>query len=156
MVEADEFDRSFLHPQPDLAIITSMDADHLDIYGTDEEVKNAFNAFSTGLKPGGMMVYHEGLPLDTSNNQITYRTYTTQGEAVYAARNARMENHTYSFDLVINGETRPELQALVLGVPGRHNMENAVAASSCRAAGRIKSRATEDGLGFFPRSETSF
>ena len=71
MVEADEYDRSFLKLHPDIAVISSMDADHLDIYGTGEAVEEAFIAFSKKIKSGGTLVQKHGLPVPRPAGQIS-------------------------------------------------------------------------------------
>ena len=65
VVEADEYDRSFLKLNPDIAVITAMDADHLDIYGTEKQVQDAFISFSKKIKQGGILLSRRGLPRET-------------------------------------------------------------------------------------------
>src|ERR1700759_3771988 len=81
VVEADEFDRSFLTLYPDIAVITSMDADHLDIYGNHDQLTNSFRQFASQIKPGGTLIFHEDLPLTTGI------TYSAQGPADVKACN---------------------------------------------------------------------
>lgn len=124
VVEADEFDRSFLQLQPNKAIITSVDADHLDIYTTAGEFRKGFEDFARLLPSDGLLVQKEGLEL--SSLARTY-SYSVEGKGEYRAENIRIVGGTYVFDLVTN-DTR--IDDLTLGLPGRHNMENAVAASA--------------------------
>lgn len=124
VVEADEFDRSFLQLQPNKAIITSVDPDHLDIYTTAEEFKKGFEDFARLLPSDGLLVQKEGL--DLSSRARAY-SYSVEGEGEYRAENIRIVGGTYVFDLVTN-DTR--IDELSLGLPGRHNMENAVAAAA--------------------------
>jgi len=124
VVEADEFDRSFLHLQPNKAIITSTDADHLDIYGGADAFRAGFEAFAKLLPSDGMLVQKEGLNLASMARNYSY---SVEGHGEYRAENIRIEHGTYVFDLITN-DTR--IHDLILGLPGRHNMENAVAASA--------------------------
>ncbi len=118
VVEADEFDRSFLTLSPDYACITSMDPDHLDIYGSAEHLKESFIAFSKKLKPEGKLFIKKGLPL----NGITY---AIEEEADYIAHNIKIENGTYVFDVKTPTQN---IQNLKFNLPGRHNLSNALIA----------------------------
>ncbi|NLN34130.1 MAG: UDP-N-acetylmuramate--L-alanine ligase [Flavobacteriaceae bacterium] len=115
--EADEFDRSFLKLSPKIGIITSMDADHLDIYGSKEEFEEAFIAF--GRKISERIFVKKGLPIPDGI------TYGVESEADFDAVNIRIENGIYHFDL-----KTPEdlIENFILKLPGKHNVENAVAA----------------------------
>ena len=126
VVEADEFDRSFLALYPDLAIITSMDADHLDIYGDHNQMKSTYQAFANQVKPDGILLYKKGLPLNPIEaTMMSYSIY--DNEADYRGQNITVKDGHYHFDLVTPGFI---LEDLTLGLPGRHNVENAVAASA--------------------------
>lgn len=139
VIEADEYDRSFLKLSPDIAIITAMDADHLDIYGTSEAMEEAFIDFSKRVRPGGILIKQFGLKrgkeLSTASGGKTgqYLTYSLQNESadVYAA-NIRMMNGSYEFDVVMSAGTPLEkenkLGNVKLNMGGMHNVENAVAA----------------------------
>ena len=118
VVEADEFDRSFLHLSPDVACITSMDADHLDIYGDHENLKKSFLEFSQKLKPGGTLLVKSGLP-------IPGLTYGIEDDADFCALNLKIEGGSYLFDLETPETT---LQGIRFNKPGRHNLLNGVAA----------------------------
>jgi UDP-N-acetylmuramate--alanine ligase len=128
VAEADEFDRSFLHLKPELAVITSMDADHLDIYGTHEKVIESFNLFASQIKEGGALLKKKGLPVgsDPSSKYRTY-TYSITETADFCAENIELKDGYYQFDL-----RSPELriEKLVLNYPGLLNVENSVAASA--------------------------
>ena len=120
VVEADEFDRSFLTLHPDIAIITSMDADHLDIYGSHDQLTESFRQFASQLKENGILIYHEDLPLTT--NGITYSAH---GPADVKAINIRVEHGDFYFDF------KNSVNAILnikLGIAGIHNIENATAA----------------------------
>ncbi len=126
VIEADEYDRSFLKLSPDVAIITAMDADHLDIYGTAGAMEQAFIDFSKRVKPGGLLVKQFGLTRGKELRADQELTYSLQNESadVYAA-NIRMMNGSYEFDVMIKDNL---LENLRLNMGGMHNVENAVAA----------------------------
>jgi UDP-N-acetylmuramate--alanine ligase len=126
VIEADEYDRSFLKLSPDVAVITAVDPDHLDIYGTPEEVEKAFIAFSGKLKVGGLLIRQAGIRADIHflhDNCYTYSASDATSD-VYAA-NIILHEGTYQFDIAGN---KFELKNLSLTMGGRHNIENAVAA----------------------------
>ena len=133
VIEADEYDRSFLKLSPDMAIITAMDADHLDIYGTAEAMEQAFIDFAGKVKPGGLVVGKFGLERTKELKTQNYLSYSLQNESadVYAA-NIRMMNGSYEFDVMMSGRTPLEknnmLDNVKLNMGGMHNVENAVAA----------------------------
>lgn len=128
VVEADEYDRSFLKLSPDVAIITSMDADHLDIYGTAEEVENAFIQFSQKVKPNGCLITKFGL---TRANEFTVPDHCTysfnDSLADVHVVNLQVENGSYRFDVVNQHWT---VDNVVLHMGGLHNIENAIVAIS--------------------------
>ncbi len=125
VVEADEFDRSFLTLHPDIAVITSLDADHLDIYGDHNSMVTSYRQFAGQVKPTGTLIYKSGLPL--GDIPVKSMTYSIEGQADFMATNIRVENSNYVFDLTHNGKTIPQF---ILSWPGRHNVENALAASA--------------------------
>ena len=121
VVEADEYDRSFLKLSPDIAVITAMDADHLDIYGTAEAVHEAFVQFSGRLKTGGLLLNKKGLDLKGDPQW----TYGLDGGADFFASDIKIDQGDYLF----NVQTRDwQLKNVVLTMGGRHNVENATAA----------------------------
>ena len=126
VVEADEYDRSFLKLVPDVAVITAMDADHLDIYGTAEEVGNAFVQFSQKVKPGGCLVTKYGLERGDELKAAHHFTYSFENSKadVYAA-NRKVEKGSYVFDVIAKDWT---LKDVVLHMGGLHNIENCIAA----------------------------
>jgi UDP-N-acetylmuramate--alanine ligase len=126
VVEADEYDRSFLKLDPDVAVITAMDPDHLDIYGTAKAMEEAFIDFSKEIKPGGLLISKFGLKRGKELLASRHLTYSLQNESADAyAENIRMKNGSYEFDVVINDK---KLGDVVLNMGGMHNVENAVAA----------------------------
>jgi UDP-N-acetylmuramate--alanine ligase len=127
VAEADEFDRSFLQLKPELAVITSMDADHLDIYGSHEKVIESFNLFAGQIKPGGALVLKKGLSLGAPLSGIREFSYSITEDADFCAENIVLQDGFYQFDL-----KTPDfrIEKLVLNYPGLLNVENAVAASA--------------------------
>lgn len=128
VVEADEYDRSFLKLSPDVAIITSMDADHLDIYGTAVEVENAFIQFSRKVKPNGCLITKYGLARAnefTVPDHCTYSLKDTNADVHVA--NLQVENGSYRFDVVNQYWT---VENVVLHMGGLHNIENCIVAIS--------------------------
>jgi len=126
VVEADEFDRSFLTLHPEAAIVTSMDADHLDIYGSADEMQRTYRRFASQVSPDGLLLVRRGLDIgQTSARQLSYSIENDDSD--YRADRIRVEDGMYIFDLVTPGFV---VQGLRLGLPGRHNVENAVAASA--------------------------
>ncbi|MEN9369815.1 MAG: hypothetical protein RI952_680 [Bacteroidota bacterium] len=121
VVEADEFDRSFLTLHPDIAIVTSMDADHLDIYGDKNHIEESFRLYASQVKRGGKLIFKYNLPIQ--KNGITYGVNSTSAD--YTAHNIRIQNGKYVFDFK-NGSV--EFKDMSLGLPGLHNVENATAA----------------------------
>ncbi len=128
VVEADEYDRSFLKLSPDVAIISSMDPDHLDIYGTAKNMQQAFIDFSLRIKPGGMLLSKYGLQRADDLKATVHHTYHVSNEKadVYAA-NIKMINGSYQFDVVMQNW---QLKNVVLNMGGLHNIENIIAAIS--------------------------
>lgn len=126
VVEADEYDRSFLKLSPDIAVITAMDADHLDIYGTAAEVQQAFIDFSGRLKPGGLLLSKWGLTRGSELRADRHLTYGlgNAGPDIYP-ENIGMERGSYTFDVWIKDEV---LEKISLHMGGMHNVENVTAA----------------------------
>ncbi|MBI1184210.1 UDP-N-acetylmuramate--L-alanine ligase [bacterium] len=122
VVEADEFDRSFLHLKPNISIITSCEADHLDIYGSYEEVRKAYNEFANCLSSGGLLILHESLRHVfhlRSDIEVVY--YGKNGDITY--ENEQVKEGRFVFDLPAFN-----MQQLQNGLPGVHNILNATAA----------------------------
>ncbi|MCB0373623.1 MAG: UDP-N-acetylmuramate--L-alanine ligase [Muricauda sp.] len=118
VVEADEFDRSFLRLAPTVACITSMDADHLDIYGTKEELHHSFREFAGKIKLGGKLFVKSGLPIEGI-------TFGIEDGSDYCIENINIEHGTYIFDLVTPSEVITNVK---FNKPGRHNLLNGLAA----------------------------
>ncbi len=126
VVEADEYDRSFLKLNPDVAIITAMDADHLDIYGTAENVEQAFIDFSAKTKANGLLVSKFGLKRSNELKAANHISYHLQNENadVYAI-NIKTNNGSYVFDVKTKNW---QLNNVELNMGGLHNIENVIAA----------------------------
>jgi UDP-N-acetylmuramate--alanine ligase len=125
VVEADEYDRSFLKLSPDIAVITAMDADHLDIYGTPEAVEQAFIEFSGRIKPGGLLLSRKGLAREADLKSDKHWTYGLTNDAGVFASGIRIDEGDYWFTV----QTADwKLERVILSMGGRHNVENAVAA----------------------------
>ena len=131
VVEADEYDRSFLKLSPDVAIITAMDPDHLDIYGTAENVEQAFIDFSARVKEGGLLLSKYGLKRSGELKVPRHLTYHLDDvKANVCAANIKMNNGSYQFDVIIKDTAAIgwKLQDVILHMGGMHNIENMVAA----------------------------
>lgn len=140
VVEADEYDRSFLTLHPDIAIITSMDADHLDIYGDHEHLTESFKLFASQIKPGGTLIHRKGLPLETGF------TYVVDDAADANATNIRIENGDFYFDF---NNDKTAITDIKMGIAGLHNIENAVAAIEAALLLAIPAAAVKNALGSF-------
>jgi len=118
VVEADEFDRSFLHLHPNIACITSMDADHLDIYGDKASIEASFIEFANKVEDKTKLFVTNGLPLKAI-------TVGVNDDSQFVAKNIRIEDGWYVFDVETPTETITNLK---FGLPGRHNLTNALLA----------------------------
>lgn len=126
VAEADEYDRSFLKLTPDVAVITAMDADHLDIYGTEKNMQDAFIEFTQRIKPGGLLIHKQELARSKEFKAGKTWTYGARKEnADSFAQNVTIQNGAYKFDVTINKQT---IKNVELNMGGRHNIENTVAA----------------------------
>lgn len=125
VIEADEYDRSFHHLSPCVAVITSTDPDHLDIYGTEDAYLESFARFTELIKSGGSLLVHAGLKLKPRpGKDVKVFTYSV-GEGDFHAENLCIGDGTIRFDLVTPGETIRDIE---LGVPVEVNIDNAIAA----------------------------
>jgi len=118
VVEADEFDRSFLHLHPNIACVTSMDADHLDIYGTSDAIEASFVEFANKIEDKNHLFITNELPIDGV-------VCAVNEEAVFQAHNIRIENSSYVFDVKTPNDLIKDLR---FGLPGKHNLMNALMA----------------------------
>lgn len=146
VVEADEFDRSFLQLSPDVACITSMDADHLDIYGSSEELLLSFQDFTRKIKPNGKLFLRNGLPLEGIS-------YGIADDSDYRIENIEIDQGTYIFDLVTPSEV---LEQVRFNKPGRHNLLNGLAAFAMAAQTGSPLRRLAEALGTFKGVQRRF
>jgi UDP-N-acetylmuramate--alanine ligase len=123
VVEADEYDRSFLHLHPEIAIITSIDADHLDIYGDKKQIEESYSLFAQQAKSTLILNRAFSDSIVSDKQVITYAL--TDNTAMYYATNIRIENAAYHYDVVTPSKT---IKNISLGLPGHHNVENSIAA----------------------------
>ncbi len=119
VVEADEYDRSFLTLHPDIAVITSMDADHLDIYDEKKNLEESFNLFAKQVKENGILIHKKNLPVEKIQREVL--TYSINGKADFTAKNIFIRNGNFVFDT-------GKIKNITLGIPGKHNIENSLAA----------------------------
>ena len=126
VVEADEYDRSFLKLRPDIAVLTAMDPDHLDIYGTAEEMEAAFIQYTANIKAGGTLLVKHGLHRAKDLKGDNIISYSLQNDAadIYGA-NIVQKDGGYIFDIIAKSWT---IEGLHLPIGGMHNVENAIAA----------------------------
>lgn len=130
VVEADEYDRSFLQLSPDIAVITSMDADHLDIYGEEAAVTESFQAFAQRLKAGGTLFLHHSLTVEDLDGGRKVFTY-----GVDIGRFRSQDLHHRGLGVVFDYHSPvAKFESLRLNLPGRYNVENATAAISVAVA----------------------
>jgi UDP-N-acetylmuramate--alanine ligase len=124
VAEADEYDRSFLHLNPFIAVVTATDADHLDIYGTHQAVKEAFEQFVARTNPGGNILIKQGVSLRLPSG-VRAHSYALRGPADFCATSVTIREGAYVIDLSTPQGTISNIR---IGVPGLLNVENAVAA----------------------------
>lgn len=146
VVEADEFDRSFLQLSPDVACITSMDADHLDIYGQADELEKSFVEFSNKLSDKTKLFVKEGLPL----NGITYGIKHTSD---YCVQDVKVNDGAYHFAIKTPREV---IENVVFNLPGQHNLSNALVAFAMGYDNGFDTQKLVDGLASFKGVERRF
>lgn len=147
VVEADEYDRSFHKLSPDVAVITAMDPDHLDIYGTAEAMEEAFIEFTRKIKPGGWLISKHGLKRYNdlvADKHITYHLNDTN--ATVHTINLKVQNGSYVFDVVFGDWL---LKDVLLNIGGLHNVENALAAIAVAHVLKIDDEKIKDAVAAF-------
>jgi len=153
VVEADEYDRSFLTLNPYLAIITSVDADHLDIYGTYDAVKDAFAQFTSQIKEEGYLIIKNNINFNPKIQNVSVLTYGFEDTSDFYPSDIEVENGLYHFTLnTPNGK----VENLKLGTPGRYNLENAIAASAAAVTLGIDSHMLAEMLASFKGVQRRF
>lgn len=130
VVEADEYDRSFLHLIPQIAVITSMDPDHLDIYGSQEQMELTYRDFAAQVPTQGRLIHRQGLPVN--NPEAACITFAANSNADFTAHNIHVKDDRFFFDMKFDGVSYPTN----IRIPGHHNVLNALAAAAvCVEAG---------------------
>lgn len=134
VVEADEYDRSFLKLSPDISIITSIDADHLDIYNDVDDMKNTFKMFASNTKQNGLLLVNKSIDIDfEAHLEGSLMNYSSTVRADNIDFNLRIEEGSQYFDAnfkeIMPGQVYEyEIKDIQLQLPGKHNVENAIAA----------------------------
>lgn len=144
VVEADEFDRSFLYLHPDIAIITSMDSDHMDVYKSHDELLKAFHTFANQTRDNGLVLYRSGLPLRT-NTRSEYFSYDGE-DSNYRILSYTPATGFYTCDLKLGKTT---LSQCTISFPGRHNLSNALVAAAAALHAGAKPLAIKEALASF-------
>ena len=147
VIEADEYDRSFLTLHPDIVSVSSMDPDHLDIYGTAAEMEAAFMTFASQLKTGGWLITRKGLKRESDFNAEHHLTYHAEDQtAAVHARSLRVEDGTFVYDVV---GPDWEITDLRLSMGGIHNVENSLVAITVARLLGIDDQAIRSALASF-------
>ena len=147
VIEADEYDRSFLKLRPSIALVSAMDPDHLDIYGTAEAMEDAFIAFSERVTEDGLVIGKFGLKRARELQHHRYLSYSLQNESAdVRASDIEIENGGYRFDVIGPGF---ELKGVELNMGGMHNVENAVAAIAIASSLKIDGEKVKKALAGF-------
>ena len=126
IAEADEFDRSFLALSPDIIVISSIDADHLDIYGSDEKLQESFIMFSDKIKKNGKLIINKSIQ-KTFDHKKNKFLYSAKGKDNFHTSDISIKNGKTIFDLYLENDV---IRKIEYAFPGNHNIENAVAASA--------------------------
>jgi len=151
IAEADEFDRSFLQLRPAMAVISSMDADHLDIYGSRERMTEAYREFARGVSPRGTLIMRSGLPdMHAAASKVTYGL---DEKADCHCRDIVFENGEMHFTIVWKGLS---IAGCRLSIPGRHNLENALAATAVSLTAGVGAAELRDALQSYRGVERRF
>ena len=128
VAEADEFDRSFLNLEPNIALITSVDTDHLDIYGNLEAIEESFRQFCNKVRTNGILITNKNVTEKILNKNVTnYRYSLTDTTADYYTQNLQITEGAYSFDIM---HPNGIIQNVKSYYGGKHNIENAIGATA--------------------------
>ncbi len=147
VIEADEYDRSFLRLNPDIAVITAMDPDHLDIYENEENFRHAFVEFSSKIKPNGILLNRKGLEKNNDfvcDKKITYAVDTENADIF--VKNLTIQNGSYQFDVCIENEM---MEGFVLNMGGMHNVENALVSIAVAKVLKIETEKIKESIANF-------
>lgn len=147
VIEADEYDRSFHQLHPYMAVITSVDPDHLDIYGNEQAYYQSFIDFTSLIKEGGVLIIKDNLPIVPKIKEgVKIYTYSESGSSDFHATNIRIQNGEIFFDFVTPKEIISDIQ---LGVPIKINIENAVAAMAVARLNNVTPEELKTGMASF-------
>ena len=149
IIEADEYDRSFLQLKPDIAVISSMDSDHLDIYGSEDKLGEGFRLFAGQVKKDGTLIVNNGLPVFRDNSL----TYGFEKSADILAENVHVSDGKFVFDLVYGPN---KIQNIKMAIPGHHYIENALAAAAIGFTLNLENDEIKSGLESFTGVERRF
>lgn len=155
VIEADEYDRSFHQLHPWLAVVTSTDPDHLDIYGDEEHYLEAFSIFTSLIRPGGHLLVHTGLKFKPApGSDVTVATYSGGSEGDWHAEDITYGDGTITFTLV--GPDGLRIERLSPGVPVDINIDNAVAAAAAAITAGATPEQVREGLASFRGAKRRF
>lgn len=155
VIEADEYDRSFHQLHPWLAVVTSTDPDHLDIYGDEEHYLEAFSIFTSLIRPGGHLLVHTGLKFKPAPGpDVTVATYSGGSEGDWHAEDITYGDGTITFTLV--GPDGLRIERLSPGVPVDINIDNAVAAAAAAITAGATPEQVREGLAAFRGAKRRF
>jgi UDP-N-acetylmuramate--alanine ligase len=144
VVEADEYDRSFLTLFPDIAVVNSVDADHLDIYGDHASVQASYNEFVQQVKPAGKLFMKQGLPLQKPvDASVQVYDFSASAKALFHAENIHIHNASFTFDFEGPGI---KITGVQLQIPGFHNVENATVAMAVSLSAGVSAEQAKNGI----------
>ncbi len=144
LVEADEYDRSFLHLNPEMALITSIDADHLDIYGSENKLRDSFVEFTQNIKPQGLLLIKEGIDIPVRHQARQYTYHLQKHSDFYASEYTLKDGQFF-----VNMAGHIQINTFRMGLSGRHNIENAIAAAALASFAGVESKDIQHGLSSF-------
>ena len=151
-MEADEYDKSFLQLNPDIAVLTSMDADHLDIYNNKQNIENTFNQFLEKIRPNGSAVVLNALPIKI-NNSINNYNYGYNTKTDFSVHSEKYQENNHIISLTLNNK---ELKNISFSLPGEYNALNALAASAVADLLGIPHEVIKNGLESYKGVERRF
>ena len=155
VIEADEYDRSFHHLHPYIAVVTSTDPDHLDIYGDEEHYLEAFSIFTSLIRPGGTLITHVGLKYHPDVKKgVTIQTYSGGGDGDWHAEDIAFGDGCLSFTLM--GPDNLRIEDIRVGVPVEINIDNAVAAAAAAITAGASEADVKRGIASFMGAKRRF
>ncbi|MGL5618445.1 MAG: Mur ligase family protein, partial [Tannerellaceae bacterium] len=154
VIEADEYDRSFHQLSPYMAAITSVDPDHLDIYGTEEAYRESFAIFTSLIRPDGVLLMRKGIDLQPRlQDGVKLYTYSGENEGDFHAENVKIGNGEIIFDFVTPNS---KIKNIILGVPVKINIENAVVAMAIAWLNGVKEDELREAMTSFTGAKRRF